>query len=265
MPDLTEERFNQLVARAEAGEATENELAELEPYRAKRAVFLASGMGTRMLPITINTPKPLVRVNGRRIIETMLDALVAVGVEEFYIVVGYLGEQFELLKRDYPGVHIIENPDYQSTNNISSAVLAKDFFQNAYAFEADLYLMNPKLITRYQYRSNYLGVPVESTPDWCFFTDARGRIEDLVKGGEKCHHMYGLSYWTAEDGARLAIDLPREFEACDETKQRFWDDVPCVLCNSNYNIYVRECSFDDIQEIDSFAELQAIDEAYRVG
>ena len=42
--------------------------AALEPYRAKRAVFIAAGFGTRLVPITLNTPKPLVRVNGKRII-----------------------------------------------------------------------------------------------------------------------------------------------------------------------------------------------------
>ena len=99
---------------------------------------------------------------------------------------------------------------------------------------------------------------------FCLFADADGRIRDLVKGGEDCYHMYGISYWSAEDGAKLAKDLPREFEASDETKQRFWDDVPCVICNANYDVYVRECTFDDIQEIDSFAELQQIDPAYRI-
>ena len=37
----------------------------LEPYRAKRAVFIAAGFGSRLVPITLNTPKPLIRVNGK--------------------------------------------------------------------------------------------------------------------------------------------------------------------------------------------------------
>lgn len=245
-----------------AGAITPAGLEALEPYRARRAVLLASGFGSRMLPITINTPKPLVRVKGRRIIDSLLDALVAVGVEEIYIVRGYLKEQFDTLLYKYPTLQFIDNPIYDSTNNISSAMLAEDHFQNCYAFESDLYLVNTDLISRYQWHSNYLGVPVESTPDWCFVTDSDGVIVDLKKGGENCHHMYGISYWSAEDGAKLAVDLRREFEASDETKQRFWDDVPCVLCQERYGVHVRECTFDDIQEIDSFAELQALDDAY---
>lgn len=39
----------------------------LEPYRVRRAVILAAGFGSRMVPVTLNTPKPLVRVHGKMI------------------------------------------------------------------------------------------------------------------------------------------------------------------------------------------------------
>ena len=53
MSKLTFEQFGELEAKYEAGTATTDDLAALEPYRAKRAVLLASGFGSRMLPITI--------------------------------------------------------------------------------------------------------------------------------------------------------------------------------------------------------------------
>ena len=61
-------------------------LFALEPYRAKRAVFLAAGFGSRLVPVTLNTPKPLVRVNGKRIIDGLIDAVLAAGIEEICIV-----------------------------------------------------------------------------------------------------------------------------------------------------------------------------------
>ena len=72
------------------GMITDEGLAALEPYRVKRAVLIAAGFGSRMVPITLNTPKPLVRVNGKRIIDSLLDAIYAAGIEEVYIVRGYL-------------------------------------------------------------------------------------------------------------------------------------------------------------------------------
>lgn len=235
-------------------------LEALEPYRVKRAVLIAAGFGTRLVPITLNTPKPLIRVHGKRIIDSLLDAVYAAGIEEVYIVRGYLAEQFDQLHYQYPDVTFIENPLYNEANNISSAIAAKDLLENAYVLESDLLLYNPKLITKYQYASNYLGVPVEVTDDWCFQT-RRGVITGLSVGGTNCHHMFGISYWTAEDGRKLADDAPATF-AMPGGKERYWDEVALRYFAQNYEVYVRECSFDDIIEIDTFRELQELDKAY---
>ena len=40
----------------------------LEPYRVKKAIFMAAGFGSRMVPVTLNTPKPLIKVHGKKII-----------------------------------------------------------------------------------------------------------------------------------------------------------------------------------------------------
>ena len=106
------------------GNISDEGIKALEPYRVKRAIFIAAGFGSRMVPITLNTPKPLVRVNGKRIIDTLLDAVVAAGIEEIYIVRGYLGEQFDQLLYKYPTIKFIENPGYNEANNISSVYLA---------------------------------------------------------------------------------------------------------------------------------------------
>ena len=111
---------------------TQKGIAEMQNYRVKRAVIIAAGFGSRMVPITLNTPKPLVRVKGKRIIDSSLDALKAAGIEEVYIVRGYLAEQFDQLLYKYPNIKFIENPMYNEANNISSVVCAGDLLQNAY-------------------------------------------------------------------------------------------------------------------------------------
>ena len=59
--------------------------------------------------ITLNTPKPLVRVHGRRIIDSLLDACLAAGIKEIYLVRGYLAEQFDQLLYQYPMIRFLEN------------------------------------------------------------------------------------------------------------------------------------------------------------
>ena len=240
---------------------TEAGYTALEPYRVKRAIFIAAGFGSRLVPITLNTPKPLVRVNGTRMIDTLLDAVIAAGIEEIFIVRGYLGEQFDQLLYKYPMIKFMENPLYNEANNISSALIARHLLQNAYVLEADLFLSNPNLITKYQYTSNYLGVPTDFTDDWCFET--KNKVITKVKvGGNDCHHMFGISYWTEEAGAKLYEDIKKVYEM-PGGKERYWDQVPLEYCLSNHTVEVRECTFDDIVEIDSFADLKKIDPIYR--
>lgn len=239
---------------------TEKGIQALEPYRVKRVVMLAAGFGSRLVPVTLNTPKPLVRVKGVRMIDTLLDAVAAAGIEEVIIVRGYLGEQFDQLLYKYPNIKFVENPAYNESNNISSAMCVRYMLRNAYVMEADLVLYNPKLITKYQYTSNYLGVPVEMTDDWCFET--KNRVITKVKvGGVKCHHMFGISYWNEADGAKMAEHIKEVFNM-PGGKERYWDQVALEYFIKDYKIEVRECTFDDIIEVDNYSELKELDSIY---
>jgi len=234
----------------------------LEPYKVIRAIFIAAGLGSRMIPITLNTPKPLIRIKGVRIIDTLLDALYAVGIKDIIIVRGYLGEQFDQLKYKYPSIKFIENPLYNETNNISSMMRARFKIQNSYVIDSDLYLKNPKLITKYQYTSNYLGIPTDYTDDWCFKTN-KGVIKKIGVGGKKCHQWIGISYWNKADGKKLAGHIKHLFEI-PGGKECYWDQAPLEYFKKEYTVEVRECSFDDIIEIDTFNELKNIDSTYRI-
>lgn len=241
---------------------TKEGLEKLEPYRVKRAIFLAAGFGSRMVPITLNTPKPLVLVKGKRIIETLLDAVVRAEIPEIIIVTGYLGEQFEVLQKKYPNIKIIENKLYNEANNISSAFLIRDKLQNSYVLESDLVLYNPNLIRKYEYESNFLGKYVKVTDDWCFETK-NGIITKQKVGGYDCFQMYGISYYDAKDGKQLDNDIKAVYNA-PGGKEKYWDQIPLDVCKQNYRISVRECKENDIIEIDTFNELKKIDPIYDV-
>jgi CTP:phosphocholine cytidylyltransferase-like protein len=241
---------------------TDRGLEALAPYRVQRAIFIAAGFGSRLVPITLNTPKPLVRVKGVRIIDTMLDAIKAADIQEVIIVRGYLSEQFDQLLYKYPNIKFIENPNYGESNNISSAMCIRYQMQNSYILEGDLLLRNPALITKYQYSTNYLGVPVEVSDDWCLETK-NGIVSKLRIGGRNCHQMFGISYWTVEDGAKMAEHIKQVYEM-PGGKERYWDQVALEYFIKDYAVEVRECTFDDITEIDTFSELKKLDETYRV-
>lgn len=234
----------------------------LEPYRVKRAIFMAAGFGSRMIPITLNVPKPLVKVHGKRMIDTLLDAVIAAEIEEIYVIRGHLGEQFDQLLDKYPMIRFIENPFYDEGNNIVSVACAGTLIKNAYVLEADLVLSNPKLIQKYQYRSNYLGIPVKQTDDWCVHTE-NGIIKDVAQGGVDCHQVVGISYWTEYDGSRLVGQI-KEVIHSPGGKNLLWGQVPLVRYKEQYAVAVRDCTKEDVVEIDSFTELKMIDSSYDI-
>lgn len=244
------------------GEITNNGINALEPYRAKRAIFIAAGFGTRLVPITFNTPKPLVRVHGVRIIDRLIDACLEAAINEIYIVRGYLAEQFDQLLYKYPMIKFLENPVYNEANNISSSLVARYMLSNAYVFEADLLISNPKIIKKYHYTSDFLAIKKNRTDDWCFEVKD-GIITEEKVGGENCWQMVGISYWNEVDGHKLSQDISDVY-ASPGGKERYWEQVPLVYRKEHYAVEVRECFDEDIVEIDTFRELKAIDKTYDV-
>ena len=114
--------------------------------KVERAIILAAGFGTRLLPLTEVTPKPLIDVNGKIIIERMIEALKENGIDEINIVVGYKKEKFEYLKDKYSNIRFIENQYYSTSNNISSIYVARELLKNVIILEADIIINNSAVL-----------------------------------------------------------------------------------------------------------------------
>ena len=242
-------------------EINEKGLEALEPYRVKKAFILAAGFGSRMVPVTLDRPKPLVRVNGKRIVETMIEALISKDIKDITIVRGYKKECFEELVKDYPFIKLVDNDEYDVTNSISSLEKVIDDIGECYICESDFYVTNPNIISKYNYSTNYLGAYVGETDDWCLDLD-NGYVKNYRKGGKSCYISYCVSYWTKEDAERLKEDIKNQYKD-EEGRNIFWEAVPLTLCHDNYKIEIKECRKEDILEIDTFDELVAIDPSYK--
>lgn len=116
-----------------------------------QAVILAAGRGRRLGRLTMDRTKCMISVNGRTLIERMLDDLVALDVSRLVLVVGYQEQGVrDLVGTNYRSVpvHYISNPDYATTNNIYSLSLAEDYLaeDDTLLLESDL-IYDPKILT----------------------------------------------------------------------------------------------------------------------
>lgn len=231
--------------------------------KVERAIIMAAGLGNRLNPITLTTPKPLIKVNGVRMIDTAISALHKNGITEIYVVVGYLKEQFKSLEKDYPGVVLLENPYYAECNNIASLYVARDYIENAIIMDGDQIIYNPEILSNDFDYSGYSSVWTDERTDEWLQTVENGVVKSCSRnGGKKGWQLYSVSRWNADDGKKLKRHLEIEFEE-RKNRQIYWDDVAMFCYSEEYKLGIYPISKEDIVEIDNLRELAVLDPYYR--
>lgn len=231
--------------------------------KVERAIILAAGKGERMLPLTKNTPKPLIEVMGQPIIEHTIEILHKKNIYDIYVVVGYLSEKFNYLSEKYK-VKLINNPLYDKCNNISSMYFAKDFLENAVVLDGDIWIKDAEIIKNEFDFSGYTSIwSSENTNEWLQQTDEEGFVTSCSRTGGTCGWvLYSISYWTKNDAAELGKDIDTEFVKNKNTSI-YWDDVAIFCYPEKYNLKIKKASSDSFFEFDNLYELAAFDSKYQ--
>ena len=225
------------------------------------AILMASGLGVRMHPLTQKTPKPLVKVGNKPMIESVIDALEYRGVNNIFVVIGYLAEQFDYLPTRYKNLSLIYNPDYERVNNISSIYYAKQYLSegDCYICESDLYISDSSILKHELEESCYFGKMVKGySDDWLFDLDDLGFITRVGKKGTDKYNMVGISYFTRKDATFLGEAI-NEAYGQKGYESLFWDDV----VNRNLNrlkLKIFPVYDKQIIEIDTVEELNRVNQ-----
>lgn len=223
---------------------------------------MAAGKGERMRPVTDTIPKPLVKVRGRRMIDTILEALRQNGIQEIYVVVGYRKEQFADWAKDHPEVTLIENPDYETANNISSLYYARAHLGDCIILDGDQLVLAPEILNPEFSRSCYCCRWTEMpTAEWLLTLEGDVVTHCSRTGGSRGWELHSVSLWSREDGLRLRAQLEQEYQE-KQNRGIYWDDVALTCHPEDYRLGVRPIQEGCLVEIDSFQELCAMDPSY---
>lgn len=231
---------------------TAKAVAEYKNKTPKRAIILAAGFGMRMVPINTEMPKGLLEVNGEPLIERIIKQLHEVGIQEIYIVVGFMKEKYEYLMDEY-GVELVVNPDYAAKNNLHSLRLVKEHLENAYIVPCDIWCdRNP--FHRHELYSWYMVSNLVENE-----SNVRvNRKMELVTVPENVggNAMIGISYLTKEDSDTVSARIE---ELCKKPQYdgSFWEEA---LYNKDRMIVTaRVVHSADVVEINTYEQLREID------
>ena len=238
-------------------------MKQAKTYKAENAIIVAAGVGERMFPITETTPKPLIEVQGKRMIESLIESLILNGITEIVVVVGHLKEQFDYLPGNYQEVKItlMVNPYYSTCNNISSLYVAREHLGNTIITDGDIIIHNPNILHPYFEASGYCSSWAEETEEWLQGVDEHDYVKTCSRtGGKNGWQLYSISFWCQEDSNKLRNHLEELFEKKKVTDV-YWDDIPMFYYNQEYSLKIRRINSSDLVEIDSLQELLTFSQA----
>lgn len=160
------------------------------------AVMMAGGKGERLRPLTLETPKPLLKVADKPIIDYNIENLLNSGINHINVTVNYLGEQIEEhFKEPVNGVQVktVREPKFLGT--IGSIKFVKEWYNDT------ILLMNSDLFTNIDIESFYLhflkhgadmsvaGIPYNvNIPYGIFDLENTREIKGITE--KPCYHYY---------------------------------------------------------------------------
>lgn len=222
-----------------------------------RAIILAAGMGTRLRPLTDNTPKGLVKVAGMPMVERQIIGLKEKGIDDIIVVTGYLSEKFDYLKDKY-GIKTIHNEKYDIYNNIYTMYLVREYLADSYVIESDIFMNNNVIDTNLN-RSTYFGkVARDFKKEWIIRAENDNKIKEIITGASKEDIIFhGISYWTDKDANIISKGIEEAIEN-GSFDNMYWDDI--IMKNvENLDLYLKELDEEDVFEIDSIKDLENVE------
>ena len=225
------------------------------------AIIIAAGTGSRLRPLTYEIPKPLINILGKPMLERNIEYLIENEIKEIVIVVGYLKEKFEYLEKKYNEVKLIFNDKFSEYNNIYSFYLARNYLEDSYVIEGDIFISNnilKKNITNSKYFSKKLDYRNE---EWQLILK-NNKVENIEIGGENNYIMSGISFFKKEDTQRLKGLVEEYVKDEYKLKNYYWDHI--VKENiEKFDIEISSLNSDEIYEIDNLEELKVLDSSYK--
>ena len=237
-----------------------------------KAVILAAGVASRLRPLTNHTPKCLLKVGSKNILELTIENLLANTISEIVIVTGYLENQIrDFIDLRFPGLNItlLHNELYESTNNIYSLWLVRNALN-----DDDMLLLDSDIVFNRQIikklcsseKKNCLALKRHELSDEEIKVrcDRKGRVLEIskeVKLSEAAGESVGIELFGKEVIQALFKVIDRKINV-EKNVNQFYEAAFQELINFSHEIYAVDITEYFCMEIDTADDLKLAGELY---
>lgn len=233
-------------------ELTDKAYNEFESGIPQNAIILAAGYGMRMVPINTEVPKGLLEVDREPLIERTIRYLHEVGINNIYVIVGYMKEHYEYLIDEYD-VQLVVCEEYAHKNNMHSLKLVADKISNSYIIPCDIWCgTNP--FSRNELYSWYMVTDMTDRDS----TVRVNRKMELVTTdtGKDGNAMIGIAYIKEEQADALRKRIA-EMCANPNFDGVFWEEA--LFEKDKMTVPAKIVSGEKIVEINTYEQLRELD------
>lgn len=218
----------------------------------ENAIILAAGRGSRLKELTDYKPKCMQIIQGKPVIERLIEVLKLKGINDITVVVGYKHEKLQYLKRKY-NVEIVYNELWKTTNSISSIYKVSSKLHNTIIVDSDIYINNIDAIKNEVNTSGHTAVRVNRPNEWQLLADENNYLLKVAYNGEFVNGLpiLDISYWL-EPECKIIYDY---LHTVKFDVNKYWDEIPCFDCFDKMKLYRHEINENDALEFDTKEEL----------
>ena len=202
----------------------------------KNAIILAAGKSNRFAPFTYEKPKGLFRVKGEILIERQIEQLREAGIDQIYVVVGYMKEKFFYLEQKYPGLHLIVNNEFGKKGNLYTVYMAREYLSNTFICCADHYFINNPFMFENKDNHSWRACVFEEGKfrEFAVTVSDAGVITDMSIGGHDSLAQVGCAYINSSFASRFRKLMEAEINDFGVASM-FWEEF--------YGKHIRELTF----------------------
>ncbi|WP_085169145.1 sugar phosphate nucleotidyltransferase [Brachyspira hyodysenteriae] len=211
-----------------------------------KAIILAAGKGTRLLPMTLVKPKPLLEIHGKTILENAIDILKDGGVDDITVVTGYKHELFDPLQKKL-GFKKVVATDFNTKNSSDSIRLVKNEITNGtIIMNGDLYIKKSFFEYIMPNECQFLAQEIKNAVLWEYIIDEDNKLLRVIDESTNGLGETGIAYLAG----KYVDTIVNEIDNC--TDSEYWEHA-IFRALGKIDFYISKAD-DIVTEVDSFKD-----------